>query len=166
MLDTRELLTRPRLRCTTQRRALYEALVADKSHPTAEKLYRTVKPGATGLSRATVYNTLETLCNAGLARKLPSDNGCCRYDADVSEHLHVCCREDGSIRDVPVELGDKLTRELPHHVIAEIESRMGVEIEGISIQLVATRRPSGPAAPDEISHRCRGRDEIHFGNPS
>jgi len=147
--NTRELLAHHRIRCTAQRRALYEALVADKSHPTAEELYRSVKPGTTGLSRATVYNTLETLCDAGLARKLPSNNGCCRYDADVSEHLHVSFREDGSIRDVPVELGVKLTRELPHHVIAEIEHRMGVKIESINIQLVATRRPAGPEAPDE-----------------
>jgi len=149
VLNTRELLANHHIRCTAQRRALYEALVADKSHPTAEELYRSVKPGTMGLSRATVYNTLETLCDAGLARKLPSSNGCCRYDANVSEHLHVSFREDGSIRDVPVELGVKLTRELPHHVIAEIERRMGVKIEGINIQLVANHRPAGPEAPDE-----------------
>ena len=149
MPNTRELLAHHRIRCTAQRRALYEALVAGKSHPTAEELYRSVKPGTTGLSRATVYNTLETLCDAGLARKLPSNHGCCRYDADVSEHLHVSFREDGSIRDVPVELGVKLTRELPHHVIAEIEDRMGVKIEGINIQLVAHRRPAGPEAPGD-----------------
>ena len=145
MLTTREMLARHDIRCTTQRLALYEALVADKSHPTAEELYRTVKPGTLGLSRATVYNTLETLCEAGLARKVPSDNGCCRYDADVSEHLHVSFRQDGSIRDVPGELGDRFTRELPHHVIAEIERQMGVEIEGINIQLVAAGRQVDPA---------------------
>ena len=154
MLNTRELLAHHRIRCTAQRRVLYEALVADKSHPTAEELYRSVKPGTVGLSRATVYNTLDTLCDAGLARKLPSNSGCCRYDADVSEHLHVSFREDGTIRDVPGELGVKLTKELPHHIIAEIERRMGVEIEGINIQLVATRRPAGLAAPGEKKSVC------------
>ena len=149
MLKTREMLARHRIRCTTQRLALYEALVADRNHPTAEELYRSVKPGTLGLSRATVYNTLETLCEAGLARKLPSNNGCSRYDADVSEHLHVAFREDGSILDVPGELGDKLTSELPHHVIAEIERRMGVEIEGVNIELVVARRPVDPVARGE-----------------
>ena len=138
--NTRELLAHHRIRCTAQRRALYEALVADKSHPTAEELYRSVKPGTTGLSRATVYNTLETLCDAGLARKLPSNNGCCRYDADVSEHLHICFREDGAIRDLPDDLGEKLIRHISEDVIAEIEDRLGIGIDGISVQLMARRR--------------------------
>ena len=84
------------------------------------------------------YNTLETLCGVGLARKLPSE-GCCRYDADVSEHLHLWLREDGTIRDVPHELGDKLTRELPEAIIDEIARTLGVEIEGVNIQLLARR---------------------------
>lgn len=138
MPSTCELFAGHNIRCTTQRQALYEALAATDSHPTAEELYRWVKARTNRLSRATVYNTLETLCRAGLARKLPSD-GCYRYDADVSDHLHLWLREDGSIRDVPQELGEKLTRELPQAIIAEIGRRLGVEIEGVNIQLLARR---------------------------
>ncbi len=65
MPGTSELFAENNIRCTTQRRALYEALVATDSHPTAEELYRMVKPTTSRLSRATVYNTLETLCGVG-----------------------------------------------------------------------------------------------------
>ncbi len=140
MTTTRQLLAGHRIRCTPQRRALYEALLGTKSHPTAEELYRIVKPATRRLSRATVYNTLETLCEVGLARKLPSNRGCCRYDADVSEHLHICFREDGAIRDLPADLGEKLIRHISEDVIAEIEGRLGIGIDGISIQLLARRR--------------------------
>ena len=146
MVTTRDLFTRHNLRCTRQRRALYEALVEITCHPTAEELYRMVKPRTARLSLATVYNTLEALCKAGLARKLPTPNGSCRYDADIGEHLHVCLRDSDEIRDVPPDLGAKLMSHLPRSVIAEIERKLGVEVEGVSIQLQATRaRP--PNAP-------------------
>ncbi len=144
MPGTCELFAGNNIRCTTQRRALYEALVATDSHPTAEELYRMVKPTTNRLSLATVYNTLETFCKVGLARKLPC-NGCCRYDGDVSRHLHLWLREDGTIQDVPEELGNKLIRELPEAVIAEIARTLGVEIEGINIQLLARRPRPVPA---------------------
>ena len=137
---TRELFAGHSIRCTSQRRALYEALLGTKSHPTAEELYRIVKPTTQRLSRATVYNTLEMLCEAGLARKLPSNRGCCRYDADVRDHLHICFREDGAIRDLPDDLGEKLIRHISKDVIAEIEGRMGIGIDGISVQLQARRK--------------------------
>ncbi len=139
MPTTRELFACHKLRCTCQRRALYEALVQNGNHPTAEELFRLVKPRTSRLSRATVYNTLETLCKVGLARKLPSGNGSCRYDADTSEHLHICFREDGEIRDVPGELGTQLIDQLPRSVIAEIEARLGVAVDGLNIQLLARR---------------------------
>lgn len=136
----RELFTRHNLRCTKQRLALYEALRKSISHPTADQLFQMVKPHVSGMSRATVYNTLEALCRAGLARKLPSTSGCCRYDADTSDHLHVKLRDTTEIRDVPPALGDRLLQNLPKDVLAEIEQHMGIKIEGITIQLTGRSR--------------------------
>jgi Fe2+ or Zn2+ uptake regulation protein len=140
----RELFAGRRLRCTAQRRALYEALYRDNSHPTAEELYRRVKPHMSRLSLATVYNTLEALCKVGLARKLPSNNGRCRYDADTSEHLHVCFRDDGVIADVPQELGDMLIHQLPRSAIERIERELDVEVDGLTMQLLVRRSRPRP----------------------
>ena len=93
----------------------------------------------TGLSRATVYNTLEALCKAGLAKQLPTTNGCSRYDADISEHLHLRVRGTDEICDVPVTLGNQLIEKLPRETIQEIERQMGVKIDGVSIQLHGRR---------------------------
>jgi len=154
MSSTAELFARHNLRLTPQRRALFEALEATRTHPTAEELYQLVKPLISHLSRATVYNTLETLCAVGLARKLPS-SGCCRYDADTTEHMHLCFREDGSIQDVPGDLGLRLAGQLPRATIAEIEQRLGVRIDGVNVQLMARRR-SPDRAVGEGAVACRG----------
>lgn len=135
-MKTRELFEKHGLRCTKQRVALYEALRQSMDHPTAEDLYRAVRPLTSRLSRATVYNTLEALCSAGLARRLPTTHGCSRYDADIMEHLHFRCRETSEIRDVPPELGQRLLKKLPREVLTEIERCMGVCIEGVNIQLL------------------------------
>jgi len=97
-----------------------------------------VQPQAAGISRATVYNTLEALCKAGLARQLPTTNGCCRYDADTSDHLHVRLSDTSEIRDVPADLGERLMANLPKDVLAEIERRMGVRINAVTVQLQGT----------------------------
>jgi Fe2+ or Zn2+ uptake regulation protein len=134
-IGTRELFARHRLRCTSQRQALYETLRASTSHPSAEELYHLVRRRTDRLSLATVYNTLEALCEAGLARKLPTTNGSCRYDANMSDHLHLRLTNSTEIRDVPEALGARLMENLPRPVLAEIERAMGVRIDKVSIQL-------------------------------
>jgi Fur family peroxide stress response transcriptional regulator len=135
-MSTKDIFRRHDLRCTAQREALFDALRASKRHPTAEELYHQVRKGTSRLSLATVYNTLEALCRAGLARKLPVTDGCCRYDADTSDHLHIRIGDTSEIRDVPHDLGRELLDKLPRQTLARIEQATGVQIEGVSIQLV------------------------------
>ncbi|TVQ55354.1 MAG: transcriptional repressor [Phycisphaerales bacterium] len=138
----REIFARHHLRCTKQREAIYNALRASEGHPTAEALFRQVKPSMDSLSLATVYNTLEVLCRAGLVQKMPTTNGCCRYDADVREHLHVRMTGTDEIQDVPDELGQRLLQHQPAEVLQSIERALGVKIEGVNIQLIARPRTS------------------------
>lgn len=137
---TRELFHRHRLRCTRQRLAIYEALRDSNGHPTAEMIYKAVKAKTQRLSLATVYNTLDALCRAGLVRKLPTTNGCCRYDAETEPHLHVRCLDTGDIVDVPERLGDELIHSLPQDVLHRIEKVMGVKIDRVHMQIMA-RKP-------------------------
>ncbi len=139
MMKTRDLFTRSSLRCTTQRVALFDTLRKCKSHPTAEELFRMVKPGMESLSLATVYNTLDALCEAGLAQKLPTPNGTCRYDADTSDHLHVRIKDTGEIRDVPEELGNRLMNQVSRTVLSEIEREMNITIDGVNIQIIGRK---------------------------
>lgn len=140
MSCTRELFHRHQLRCTKQRVAIYEALRDSHSHPTAELLFNMVKPRTSRLSLATVYNTLDALCQAGLVRKLPTTNGCCRYDAETSPHLHVRCLETGAIADVPEKLSNELIEGLPQDVLHRIEQEMKIKIDRVHLQIMARKQ--------------------------
>ncbi len=147
----REVFARHGLRCTRQREVLYEVLAECRSHPTAEDLFhmaaaRTAMPGccdgsAEPMSLATVYNTLDALVAAGLARRIACPCGPARFDADMSEHAHVATA-DGRIADLPPDLSERLLRNVPQGLIAEIERRLGARVLGLSVQVVA-----GPADP-------------------
>jgi len=145
--DTRTLFARHGIRCTKQRRELYNALARSKKHPTAEELYDVVKNLNGGMSLTTVYNTLETFCERALCRRIPTCDGKARYDADLRHHLHVTTT-DGQVRDVPEDLGARLLESLPRSVLAEIEQRMGVVIQRVGVEFVAERCGQNSTEPD------------------
>ena len=126
------------LRCTRQRRAIYNALSANRDHPTADDLYRQVKSGDDKLSLATVYNTLEAFCSAGLAYKLSGCgcNGSTRYDAGGDDHMHLRCRKTGHITDVPEDLGKRILDHIPADLLAELQNRTGFKVNKVQLDLV------------------------------
>ena len=124
------------LRCTHQRHAIYETLAASRSHPTADDLYQDVSQQVDGMSLATVYNTLEAFCNAGLAQKVPGSNGPNQYDATTENHLHLRCEKTGAVRNVPSDLGNTLLDHIPENLLDDIESTLGFKIHQVQIELV------------------------------
>lgn len=141
-ITARNLFVRHGLRHTRQRQAIYEALAATKQHPTADELYRLVSPGTPGLSLATVYNTLEAFCEAGLAARIASTSngkrgsGSARYDATVDNHLHLRCQKTGAVADVPDELSQRLLEQIPRELLAELEAKLGFKVEQVQIEFV------------------------------
>jgi Fe2+ or Zn2+ uptake regulation protein len=119
--------------------AVYESLRACKSHPTADELLRLVRPKTAKVSLATIYNSLEALCDAGLVRKMPTANGSCRYDADTSHHTHLVFRDTGEIMDLPDECSEQLLDHVPPKLLERIGRELGVKIDGVSVQLIASR---------------------------
>lgn len=136
MPDTKQMLARHGIRCTKQRQEIYDALAACKSHPTAEQLHQMVNAATPGTSLATIYNTLDTLTRAGLCRRIPSPEGGARFDADMTDHMHVVTG-DGQLIDVPEELGERVAASLPRDVIRQIGERLGVDLTRASIHLHA-----------------------------
>ncbi|MBT8396976.1 MAG: transcriptional repressor, partial [Gemmatimonadetes bacterium] len=70
-------------RFTEQRAAVYRFLSGTTTHPNADEVFRMVRAEVPGISLATVYKSLETLVNCGLAKKLTYSDGSARYDARV-----------------------------------------------------------------------------------
>lgn len=134
--ELRTIFTHHGLRLTRQRESVYRALCASHTHPTAEQLLAQVHRDDPEVSQATVYNTLDTLVECGLANRIPASTsgGACRYDADMQEHVHIVL-DDGRIMDVPSDLSKRLIDSVPESLLNELADRLGVTCSGIKIEL-------------------------------
>lgn len=89
-----------KLKMTPQRMAIIGCLEGDKTHPSAEEIYERVRRRFPTMSFATVYKTLDTLCERGMLRELSIDPSRKRFDPETSAHHHAICTECGRIEDV------------------------------------------------------------------
>ena len=83
-----------------KRRAILEALASLTEHPTAEMLYRMLKPDYPELSLGTVYRNLGILAEEGLVISVAHVAGEERYDARVEPHAHFICRGCRQVMDL------------------------------------------------------------------
>jgi Fe2+ or Zn2+ uptake regulation protein len=89
---------------TPQRVVIAQYMLQTESHPTAEDVLMAVADALpVALSRATVYNTLNTLKDAGVIREVLTEPGRVRYDANVTDHHHFVDVKTGQIVDIPAE---------------------------------------------------------------
>lgn len=87
------------LRVTPQRIAVFEALASAGEHPTVEAVYKKTQKNLPNISFDTVYRTINTFVEKGMARNVESFNGMRRFDADTGEHHHFTCLKCGKISD-------------------------------------------------------------------
>lgn len=95
-----ERLHRAGLKATGPRMLILEALEHDRSHPTVEQLYETLKHDHPSLSLSTVYQTLDVFLRAGLCRRVSGAGDRLRVDGTPQDHDHAVCRLCGAIFDV------------------------------------------------------------------
>lgn len=86
---------------TSQRRLILEVLVENNDkHYSAEELYDKVKEINPDVGLATIYRSLEILCELGIAYQLDFDNNYRRYELNLEEgkhHHHLICKKCGRI---------------------------------------------------------------------
>ena len=91
-------------RHSKQRDAVRNALCSVKSHPTATAVYDMVRAEFPNISLATVYRNLAEMHQSGDALMLTTKSGAVHFDADTSQHSHLCCLSCGGVGDVFIEL--------------------------------------------------------------
>ncbi|HEY9713124.1 MAG TPA: Fur family transcriptional regulator [Chroococcales cyanobacterium] len=102
--EIEELLLKHGVKPTPQRAVITEFLVGTHSHPTAEDVFNSVANSLpVPLSRATVYNTLNCLVDAGVIQEVFTEPGRARYDANISEHHHFVDVKTGQVLDIEPE---------------------------------------------------------------
>jgi Fe2+ or Zn2+ uptake regulation protein len=97
-------------RVTSQRLVIGRLLRELDRHVTAEEVLRRASEQLPGVSLPTVYATLDLLTDLGEARRV-SVGRPVLYDPRTEDHVHLRCRECGSVADleVPVDTARALT---------------------------------------------------------
>ena len=115
------------LRMTRQRQEVYNVLMSHRDHPTAGEVFDRAKQNMPTISLATVYNCLEALVQHGAVRQVNFERESSRYCPNLTEHGHFHDEESGTIIDVPLKKGAKLSDllELPE----------GAQIDNLEITL-------------------------------
>jgi Fur family transcriptional regulator, peroxide stress response regulator len=88
------------LRCTPQRYAVMAFLMEHNRHPTAAEIFEAVNRVDPRSSRATTYNNLRDLVQAGLVREVAVEGRAARFDAKGMRHHHFICDRCGNVEDI------------------------------------------------------------------
>lgn len=95
-----DFLRERHLRKTPERYAILEKASGLSAHFDVDQLYNALEEEGYHVSRATVYNTLEILCEAGILNRHIFATNQARYEMARGSHLHLICRKCGKIREV------------------------------------------------------------------
>ena len=110
------------LRCTPQRYAVMAFLMEQNSHPTAAEIFDAVNRVDPRSSRATTYNNLRDLVEAGLVREVALEGRAARFDAKGMRHHHFICDRCGHVEDLAwYAVPRPASRSLGKRVVRECE---------------------------------------------
>ena len=90
------------LKLTPQRLVVCEVLANAQDHPTAYEVYERTRRARSGVSLATVYNTMKTLQGLSLISEIgSSSDGSLHYELNPEPHLNLVCLGCKRIVDLP-----------------------------------------------------------------
>lgn len=102
-------VTRPRL-------AVYRELDRMGGHRSADEIVLELRRRRTPLPRASVFNAVTALHDAGLLLRADAGPGRSLYETNAAWHHHFVCRRCGDVFDVPCVKGRKPCLEPPARV--------------------------------------------------
>jgi Fur family transcriptional regulator, ferric uptake regulator len=100
------------LRMTPQRQLVLDA-VRQLGHATPEQVHSSVQQVADSVNITTVYRNLELLEELGLVTHTHLSHGAPTYHpVDEDQHIHLVCRDCGTVEGVDPQLLGAIAREL------------------------------------------------------
>ena len=124
------------LRWTPQRYAVMAFLMETDQHPTSAEIFEAVNRVDPRSSRATTYNNLRDLVQAGLVREVAIEGRAARFDAKGMRHHHFICDRCGNVEDID-------WYDLPSPAPGSLDKRILRESEVIFRGLCAKCAPGG-----------------------
>ena len=141
-----QLLRAHGLRATAQRRAIYGLFAGtENGHLSAEEVFQRARAELPELSRATVYNALGELAEAGLLGVVEGP-GPRQFDANVAPHHHFRCQRCSGLFDIEPEHIDMTLREPGFQV-----GRAHVLLEGLCPKCAGDGTDSAPPRPRPVA---------------
>jgi Fur family peroxide stress response transcriptional regulator len=98
-----EKLGQSGLRATRQRELVYDLILRQSDHPTADEVFARAKAELSSISLATVYNCLETLVRCDLVKQVNFEREPTRYCPNLKEHAHFHDVTTGRVYDVDLD---------------------------------------------------------------
>jgi Fur family ferric uptake transcriptional regulator len=118
-------------RVTRQRLQVADMLAASGRQLTADQLYRSLRRQVPSIGRATVFRALETLVDAGVARRLELDGHVYAYVACLPKHHHhLACTNCGRVE----EIDEAYVRP----IVGRLAREMGFQIEDARLDFYGT----------------------------
>jgi len=102
---------------TLQRVMIMDYLRETSDHPTVDQVFRAVCARHPSISRATVYNGLRVLVEAGAVCPLTIEKEAVRYDLCDTPHSHFRCRICHRLYDVAISPGTSPGSIVDGHVV-------------------------------------------------
>ncbi len=132
------------LRCTPQRYGVMAFLVEHTGHPTAAEIFEAVNRVDPRSTRATTYNNLRDLVQAGLVREVAMEGRAARFDAKGMRHHHFICDRCGNIEDLE-------WYDVPKPAVGSLGKRVVRECELI-VRGLCTKCSPRPTSREKIHH--------------
>lgn len=117
------------MRYSKQREMILQVVKDNKIHPTAEQVYELVRKENPNISLGTVYRDLNQLAEAEKLLRLRIGGARDRFDADISMHYHVMCKQCGAFTDLTEDLNQSVLR-----LLMQIRSQTGMSVSPTCVQ--------------------------------
>lgn len=94
-----EFIRSKKMRQTPERFAILDKALDQKPHFDIDELYQDIEADY-HVSRSTVYNTVELLCECNILRKHFLNENQAAYELSEDRHLHLICLECGAVKEI------------------------------------------------------------------
>lgn len=93
-----------------QRELILTALKENVLHPSAENIYKILKPDYPTISLATVYRNLNKMSSMGTIKKIEGLEDSDHFDHNTHEHYHLLCVKCNRIYDISSEVAPQVCK--------------------------------------------------------
>jgi Fur family ferric uptake transcriptional regulator len=128
-------------RMTRPREVVLEVLFKEPGHVTAEQVVAAVGDLDESVHRASVYRSLEALCDVGAVQHIHLGHGATAFHLVGGErpHPHAQCRRCGVLLDLPTDVMDGVVERMLSELGFELDATH-VALSGVCAECVAGGR--------------------------